>query len=174
VLVRGVWFEGLPLDQAAELGPADGELLAELLADPAESAHHTNIVMALGACSCGPAFEALELLAALPVGNDANHDTRSAQATRLALRQAMGLLARSDARALAWLELRAGLPAPGPGDRAGRRRRAALLQGLALSRSPRATALLGELEAAAHARGDAGLARRAARARVRSQTGPRQ
>ena len=170
-LVRAVWFEGLPLEKAAELGADDGELLAEMLADPAESPHHANIVVALGACACGPAFEAL-------AGFDSNPTTATepyqTTAARRAIPQAMGLLARRDVRALGWLENRAKRPLAGR-DRAARRRRAALMHGLALSESPLADALLADLEASAHAGGDAAMARRAGQAREhwRRRRGPR-
>ena len=160
-LVRGVWLEGLPIEQAAELGSDDGALLAEMLADPAESAHHANIVVALGACACGPAFEALAGFDSDPTAAAKPYEAKAAQR---AIPQAMGLLARRDARALGWLENRASQPLAAS-DRTARRRRVALMQGLALSQSPRADALLADLEAAAHAGGDAAMARRAGQAR---------
>lgn len=168
-LVRQVWFEGLPLDRAAALGPAAGARLAGMLADPAEAAHHANVVMALGVCDCRSSFEVLARFSALLTsGADPHH----ARAARLAVPHAMGLLARRDARALAWLESRAATLTPGPGDPAVRSRHTAVIQGLSLSRSPRATTLLGEVEAAASARGDTAMARRAAQARARAEAGP--
>jgi hypothetical protein len=169
-LVRATWFEGLPLDRAAALGEADGVLLAGMLAEPAEAAHHANIVIALGACGCGPAYDALaQFVAAPPTGNDA-----SARAALAVLPQAMGLLASQDARAMMWLAAEAARPAPPPGDRAARRQRVALMNGLALAGSPAADALLGRLEAEASAAGDTGMARRASQARARAQAGPTQ
>jgi len=159
--VRGVWFEGLPLEQAAELDSQDGELLAEMLSDPAEAAHHANIAMALGACACGPAFEALAAFDAAPPPGGEDYET---QAAVRAIPHAMGLLARRETRALEWLEAKVSEPGTG-GERAARQRRVALMQGLALSRAPRASALLAELEAAALAEGDAPMARRAGQAR---------
>ena len=167
-LVRQVWFEGLPLDRAAALGPAAGEQLAAMLADPTEAAHYANAVMALGVCDCRSAFEVLAQFGELPpTGANPLHT----ETAHLAVPHAMGLLARRDPRGLAWIESRAAQPDPQPHGTAARRRRTAVMQGLALSRSPSATALLGELEAAAWAQGDTTMARRAARSRARSAAG---
>jgi hypothetical protein len=168
-LVRSAWFEGLPLDRAAKLGPEDGALLAEMLADPAEAPHHTNIVMALGACACGPAFEALVAFDAEATGWEA--DDLHARTARLAVPQAMGLLAGRDPRALDWLLAQTAAPTPAADDRPGRRRRSAVLDGLALTGAPHAAARLAELEAAARDRGDAAMQRRAALARARAAGG---
>lgn len=156
-LVRRTWFEGLPIAQAAGLGEADGQLLAAMLVDPAEATHSGNIVMALGACGCGPAFEALTAFDAA-AGVDE-------QAARRAIPQAMGLLARSDPRALVWLEERARGPLPPKGALESRRRYALVLHGLAQSRAENVGALLATIEAAAIGAEDAGASRWAAQAR---------
>jgi len=165
-LVERTWFEGLPLERAATLSPADGELLATILADPTAARHHGNTIMALGACGCGPAFEALAGFAA-PVG-EAPADARS-RAARRAVPQAMGLLAGRDPRALQWLEERAQAPPPPPDTGAGERRRtyALVLYGLAQSGANGAGPLLAGVEARANAVGDAAVARWAALARER-------
>jgi hypothetical protein len=166
-LVRGVWFEGLPLDRAARLGPGDGARLAEMLADPDEAPHHANIALALGACGCGPAFEAL---AEFDAGIAADDDPQ-ARAARLAVPHAMGLLASRDPRALDWLIAQTEEPAPSGEDRPGRQRRTMVLDGLALAGSPRADARLAALEEAAAEQGDAAIQRRAALARARAARG---
>ena len=172
-LVRAVYFEGLPLAAAARLDDADGLRLAELLADPSESSHHANIAMALGACACGPAFEAL---AAADLRDRRDRDTRGMdRETRLAQRAiaaALGRLGRSEPRAVDGLGARARAPLPERSDREARHRRTAVLQGLALSGSPRAGGVLAEVEARASARGDSDFARRAAIARERARPRP--
>jgi len=165
-LVRQTYFEGLPLARVQALDDAAGVRLAEMLGDPDEAEHHANIVVALGLCGCGPAFETLRDFAARP---------RSADVPRpdfLAWEQvpyAMGHLARVDARALAWLANEAAHAEPGfsyaarSASALARQRRAAAVQGLGLAGTAASDAELVRL-AAAHPQ-DAFLARRVARAR---------
>ena len=155
-LVSRTWFEGIPIEEAAGLDAADGIWLAEQLADPNASAQHGNIAIALGACGCGPAFEALASFASATVERDGQ--TGPNKALR-ALPQAMGLLSQRDPRALAWLQARASR-APAKTDSPEERRLYALvLQGLAQSGTRVAGRQLTEIEAQANARGDAAAAR---------------
>jgi hypothetical protein len=153
-LIERTWFEGLPIAEAAQLDEADGLWLATQLADPDAAAHHGNIAMALGACACGPAFEALEAFA-----SDGDGPGTPPTKSRRALPQAMGLLARHDPRALAWLQTRAQAPPPEPDKREPRRLYALVLQGLGQSGAPAAGTQLAQIEARAAASGDAATAR---------------
>lgn len=168
-LVERTWFEGLPLERAAALSTADGELLAAMLADPTAAAHHGNIVMALGACGCGPAFEALSRF-----GANTAHTPREARAAHRAVPQAMGLLARREGRALTWLEQRAQAPLPAADAAESRRAYALVLYGLAQSGADSAGALLAAVEVRASAAGDAAVARWATQANERWQRARRQ
>jgi len=99
-LVRTVYYEGLPPDAAAALDDAGIARLGEMLADPLEAATHGNIVDALGWSGHPGAFPLLQRYAAEAPEGEVDRDAFRA---RSRLPQAMGRLARSDARALAWL-----------------------------------------------------------------------
>jgi hypothetical protein len=100
-LVRAVWFEGLPYEEARALTPAGVRRLAEMLGDPGEAEHHVNIVVALGMSESPLAYPALEKLwLREPRGEVDRNEYRA----RNALPFALGHLARADRRALALLE----------------------------------------------------------------------
>ncbi len=140
--VRQTWFEGVPHDEARALDQAACDRLAELLADPAEAAHHRKAIEALGIAGRPGAFEAIAAHAS--AGDD-----RGARRTRRAVAHAMGRLAGHDDRALAWLlahsDPRRRAIGP-PADRG-------VLTGLALSGRSEAVS---RLEAAARGEGASG------------------
>lgn len=100
-LVRGIWYEGLPLERAARIGPAGAARLVEMLDDPSEAAHHANVLVALGASGRGGAYETISAWAARPRNGPVDRDTFRAWQV---LPHALGNLARHDRRALAMLE----------------------------------------------------------------------
>jgi hypothetical protein len=146
-LVREIHYEGLPYERARAITPAGAARLAELLNDPAERAHAANAVLALGIAAQPGAFEAIA--GAAEHGSSGGVD-RATYRLRTAIPIAMGHLARSDDRALAWLVARAETRGADPGWWSGPfagqrladqlRRRA--IDGLALSGRPEAAALL--------------------------------
>lgn len=100
-LVRAVYFEGLPEQAAAAIGPEGCERLVEMLADPAERSSHGQIMVAIGICGPPGGFEAIRDWAGVERSGEIDRDTfRAWQALPFAL----GHLARHDARALARLE----------------------------------------------------------------------
>ena len=152
-LVRARYFEGLPYSRARQLTPAGVKVLIEMLADPGELEHRANIVMALGMSGAAQAYPALaELHAVLLEGEIDNAQYRA----RSALPLAMGHLARSDSRALAFLieAVRQEAPLSEPdwsyrhlsGQRLEGVLRRATITGLAISARPEAVALLQELD----------------------------
>jgi len=171
-LVGRVWFEGLPVERAAALGDEAGGHLAAILLDPERRPDHANALLALGACACGPAYEAIagyHLAAAAEVGELPTPLYRAWQNVPAA----MGLLARRDDRAIAWLEARAERAIP-PGRarhrhhdeaRIAQLQREAALNGLGMSGRDAADRALARVEARARSDGDARLGERAAEAR---------
>ena len=107
-LVRTFWYEGLPLERAARIGPAGAARLVELLADPNEAAYHANVLVALGASGHGGAYEAISAWAAGPRSGEVD---RAAFRAWQVLPHALGNLARHDRRALEMLEAQLGQPA---------------------------------------------------------------
>jgi len=103
-MARRVYYEGVPYAAARALGDADAALLARMLRDPAEREWWPNIVVMLGIAGRPGAFEAL--VAAAEAGSSGEID-RPAYKLQTSIPLAMGHLARSDPRALAWLEERA-------------------------------------------------------------------
>jgi hypothetical protein len=100
-LVRTVWFEGVPYDQARALTPAGVVRLGQMLGDPAEAEYHVNIAVALGMSESPLAYPALERAwLAEPRGEISRAQWRA----RNALAFALGNLARADRRALVLLE----------------------------------------------------------------------
>jgi hypothetical protein len=167
-LVHALYFEGIPPERGRSLDEAAGNRLARMLADPAEAAHHANIVQALGLCGCGPAYEALRDFAGRP---------RSGEIDRAELRawsavpNAMAHLADRDPRALAWLSAEAQAPRPlavhhrhHSGKRLAAERHWAAIAALGLVGNDKADAILAALERRAPAQ-DAALARRLGAAR---------
>jgi len=49
-LVRASYFEGMPEEDAARIGPDGAERLIEMLFDPEEGRSHSHILLALGLC----------------------------------------------------------------------------------------------------------------------------
>jgi hypothetical protein len=152
-LVRARYFEGLPYARARQLTPAGVEILTEMLADPAELEHRANIVMALGMSGAAQAYPALAEFHAVPLEGEVGSAEYRA---RSALPLAMGHLARSDSRALAFLidamNQEAPLSEPDWSYRhlSGHRLEGILwraaITGLAISARPEAVALLQELD----------------------------
>ncbi|MGH0030131.1 MAG: hypothetical protein ACQGVC_10100 [Myxococcota bacterium] len=106
-LVREIYYEGMPADQAETLD-ADGIAhLRSLLQDPEERALHGNAVLALGMSGHADAFPVLAAFGRRAPSGEIDRDTFRA---RLRLAQAMGHLARTDPRALHWLLARADRP----------------------------------------------------------------
>jgi hypothetical protein len=154
-LARSLYYEGVPYDEARALSDAGVARLIEMLSDPDEVAHRSQIVEILGIRGGPGAFEALLAVAEEhPVGEVDGETWR----TRMAVRAAMGHRAREDDRALAWLETRAAQRATpswshGPlrgGRLAGLLQRGAVT-GLAISGRPEAHATLLSLSANAPA-----------------------
>ena len=109
-LVRAIYFEGLPEDEARLIGAAGATRLVEMLADPDESGAHANILLALGLCGQPGAFAAIRNWATTPRDGEIDRDTfRAWQALPFAL----GHLAENDPRAVARLEARLNDAAPG-------------------------------------------------------------
>ncbi|MFP8881091.1 MAG: hypothetical protein VCE43_17390 [Myxococcota bacterium] len=149
-LVRETWYEGLPLDRAAQIDAAGAARLVSMLEDPDERAHHANILMALGVCVQPSAYEAIAAWAAQPRAGEVDRATFRAWQT---LPQALGRLARHDGRALTLLaaQLDAGPLAwhfrHHRGERLADLTRRAAATGLAISGLPEADALLERAEA---------------------------
>jgi hypothetical protein len=161
-LVRAIHYEGIPRDRARALDAAGLARLGAMLEDPAEIPHHGNIVEALGLCGQPAAFAILRVWAdRAPTGEVARGTFRA----RVVLGQAMGRLAQSDPRALAWLLAEAARPPADPAWSFRHLRGGALrtlleeqiLSGLALSGAPEARAAI---DAALAVRGDDPLAER--------------
>lgn len=58
-LVRVSYFEGMPEEAAARIGPAGAERLVEMLFDPEEGRSHGQILLALGLCGSPGAMTAI-------------------------------------------------------------------------------------------------------------------
>jgi hypothetical protein len=100
-LVRAVWFEGIPYEQARALTASGVTRLIEMLDDPALVEHHANIVVALGMNGSPAAYPALARVAEREPSGQL---TRPEYRLRNALPFALGQLARADRRALRLLE----------------------------------------------------------------------
>ena len=115
-LVRASYFEGMSEDDAARIGPAGAERLAEMLLDPAEGRSHNQILLALGLCGSPDALTAiLDWTTALDgvaaVNGVATLDRNTFKAWQ-ALPYALGHLAHSDRRAVGHLETLMNAEAP--------------------------------------------------------------
>jgi hypothetical protein len=109
-LVRAGYFEGMPEDDAARIGPAGAERLVEMLLDPAEGRSHNQILLALGLCGSPDALTAiLDWSAAVDGVRTLDRNTFKAWQ---ALPYALGHLARSDRRAVGHLEILMNAEAP--------------------------------------------------------------
>lgn len=110
--VRQIYFEGLPLDQAAGYGEEDVDVLLAMLNDPAEVLYHENIALTLGMIGSERAVEPLIAYIAsgpsdgvVPATADDEVTARRAYKGRVGAVMALGYivnLADSD-RALAYL-----------------------------------------------------------------------
>ncbi len=149
------FYEGVPRDVALSLG---GEACPELLAwlgDPEAGAKRGNAIEAIGLIGCAGGYEALAAYAASAGPGEVDRATfRALRATS----SAMGHLASTDDRALAWLLARTGGPgarSASPawhfrhhqGARLARDERRRALGALATSGRPEAAARLTELTA---------------------------
>jgi len=149
-LARTIYHEGVPYAEARKLTDAGAARLAEMLDDPAEARHRAQILEVLGMSGRAGAYEAISRVAAAPPTGEVDGATLRA---RVAVRIALGHLARSDDRALADLAAAARGGGPAPTWSRGRLRGprlAALLQrsalsGLALSGRSEAAAVLRQL-----------------------------
>ena len=146
-LARRVYYEGVPYAVARALGDADAAQLTRMLRDPAEREWWPNVVVMLGIAGRPGAFEAL--VAVAEAGSSGELD-RPAYKLQMSIPIAMGHLARSDPRALAWLEERAreGGGDPGwscrsmRGERLAEQLRGLAVMGLGLSGRPEARSAL--------------------------------
>jgi len=100
-LVRSVYYEGMPEELAARIGPAGAARLVEMLADSEEASSHAQIMLALGLCGSPDAMAAIESWMAVPRSGEVDRKTFRAWQV---LPYALGHLARSDRRALRRLE----------------------------------------------------------------------
>ena len=100
-LVRGVYYEGMPEEEAARIGPAGCVRLLEMLADPLESRSHAQVLLAIGICGPPGGFEAIRDWAEAPREGEVD---RATFRTWQALPYALGRLAHHDPRALTRLE----------------------------------------------------------------------
>jgi hypothetical protein len=150
VLARTTYHEGVPYGEARKLTDAGAARLIEMLDDPAEARHHAQIAEVLGMSGRAGAYEAIaRAAAAVPTGEVDGAALR----TRVAVRAALGHLARSDDRALADLLAAATLDGSAPAWSHGRLRgprlaallRRSTLSGLALSGRAQAGAALRRL-----------------------------
>lgn len=151
-LVRAVYYEGLPADALARIGPEAAAHLASLLGDPNEAAVHANALLALAASDDAVAFVAIRDWAAAPRTGELD---RAAFRAWQVLPYALGELAARDPRALALLRAKALGERPAfafgrfDAARLERMQQRAAVHGLALSGRPAATAVLDEVERAA-------------------------
>lgn len=149
--VRQIYFEGYPAATDGRLESIAVERLGEMLRDPSEERYWSNIVLALGASENPGAYRQLADFAASRPRGEASSGVYQA---RVALPVALGHLAHSHPPALELIEEMARDERSEPGWRfqslagtslAGVLRRSAIT-GLAVSGSPEAAIVLGELE----------------------------
>ena len=97
VLVRARYFEGMPMDEAARIGPDGCERLLEMLSDSTDSGAHGQVLVAIGACGPDGGLEAIDAWAAgLPEGEVYRATFRA----WMALPRALSHLAEHDPRAM--------------------------------------------------------------------------
>lgn len=109
-LVRASYFEGMPEEAAARIGPAGAQRLLEMLLDPEEGRSHGQILLALGLCGSPDAMTAILGWVTTPRTGEIDRDTFKAWQ---ALPYAFGHLARFDRRAILHLESLMNAEAPG-------------------------------------------------------------
>ena len=100
-LVRARYYEGMPFDTPKALDQSGIQRLAEMIEDPREQAHRSNIVMALGLSNHPDAFKVLRAYSERTPKGRIQSSERNA---RLALPIALGHLSRTDSRAYKMLE----------------------------------------------------------------------
>lgn len=123
-LVRARYYEGLPRDLAARIGPEGCARLLEMLEDPAEARIHDQVLVAIGVCAPDGALDAIDAwLAELPEGEI----DRPRFKAWMAVSHALCALAEHDPRAMERLEARL-TTAEAPRFRHGRHRGARLLR----------------------------------------------
>ena len=148
-LVSALYYEGFPYEEARVLDLEQVGYLAALLDDPGRARDHANVMLALGMAGHPGSFE---ILSADPPGVSGEVSRGTWRLLR-ARYQAMGHLARFDARAEAWLVARARGVAPETeisfrafrGDRMRRERQLQALRSLPLAATDSARDALGEL-----------------------------
>jgi hypothetical protein len=86
--VSQIYFDGLPLDEAAEFGSEDVETLIDMLNDPEQVLYHENIALTLGMIGDPTATEAL--IAYVEQGSGAGMEAPAATADDLARRAYKG------------------------------------------------------------------------------------
>ena len=103
MLMRTVYFEGMPEEELARIGPEGCERLVEMLSDPGERRNHGRVLVAIGYCAPEGGFEAIRDWSEMPRSGEIDRATfRAWQALPFAL----GYLAERDPRALAMLDAR--------------------------------------------------------------------
>lgn len=145
-LVRARHYEGLPEEEAQQIGPEGCARLVEMLADPEEARHHAQILLAIGHCGPEGGLEAIAAWADRPREGEIDRATfRAWQALPFALAR----LADHDARAVARLTARLADERPPRwtfrhhrGDRLVKLNRRAAALGLAETDDPAAEAAL--------------------------------
>lgn len=144
-LVQVPRFEGITQAEVEALGPRGVAHLARMLADPKQAPHHARILEVLGRRGGATAYRAVARHAATdPTGEVADSTFRS----QIALRFAMGRLAREQDGAFTYLLLRASPEAPrwssrsARGDALRRLLHECTVTALALSGRPEAEAVL--------------------------------
>ncbi len=149
-LVRRVYYEGLPYAAVRAVGPAGAARWLEMLADPVEQAHAATLAEAIGIAAPPGAYEALAAAHAAGASGEIDH---AEYRLRRAIPFAMGHLARTDDRALAWLIAAAESEPRDPGwsfrgrggVRQGEEQHLRAVTGLGLSGRPAAAAVLRQL-----------------------------
>ena len=102
-LVRSVYFESFPEDDARRIGADGAARLIEMLDDATESGAHANILLALGLCGQPRSLEAIRDWARTARSGEISRDTFRAWQ---ALPFAIGYLVDHNAKAVALLEER--------------------------------------------------------------------
>lgn len=167
-----VAYEGVSISDAKSLDVATLDVIARIVLDPSESRLHTRGLLALGIAAPNGAYETIRAFNAHRLFGEVDRATYD---SRLAVPIAMGHLARSDPRALAWLrdalarrasELPEWRFPPFEPEAIARSWRRSVISGLGLTADPSAEADLAALATAPATRAsasDASLAREALR-----------
>jgi hypothetical protein len=126
-LVRASYFEGMPEERAARIGPAGAERLIEMLLNPEEGPNHNQILLALGLSGSPDALAAILDWTAILDGAEALDGAATNEIATLdevatldrdtfkawqALPYALGHLARFDRRAVVHLDALMNAKAP--------------------------------------------------------------